>query len=220
MFLFILQAATGMFLAMNYAPTPENAYDSVRFISEQAPFGAFLRGLHHWGASAMVVGVVLHLLTVFLLGAYKYPRELTWVTGVFLLVVVLFFGFTGYLLPWNEKAYWATLVGTNIAHEAPVVGPYIARLLTGSDELGAQTLTRFYSIHVLLLPAAVIAFMAIHLFMVVRQGVTAPPARGGKSLELDLDRRSAVVRWTSIMRKKKPANHSTRTRWRRMRRPY
>ena len=129
MFLFILQAVTGMFLAMNYAPTPENAYDSVRFISEQAPFGAFLRGLHHWGASAMVVAVALHLLTVFLLGAYKYPRELTWVTGVFLLAVVLFFGFTGYLLPWNEKAYWATLVGTNIAHEAPFVGPAIARLL-------------------------------------------------------------------------------------------
>ena len=187
MFLFILQAATGMFLAMNYAPTPENAYDSVRFISEQAPFGAFLRGLHHWGASPMVVGVVLHLLTVFLLGAYKYPRELTWVTGVFLLLIVLFFGFTGYLLPWNEKAYWATLVGTNIAREAPVVGPAVARLLTGSDELGAQTLTRFYSIHVLLLPAAVIAFMAVHLFMVVRQGVTAPPARGGKSPELDLE---------------------------------
>jgi ubiquinol-cytochrome c reductase cytochrome b subunit len=197
MFLFILQAVTGMFLAMNYAPTPENAYDSVRFISEQAPFGAFLRGLHHWGASAMVVAVVLHLLTVFLLGAYKYPRELTWVTGVFLLGVVLFFGFTGYLLPWNEKAYWATLVGTNIAHEAPVVGPYIARLLTGSDELGAQTLTRFYSLHVLLLPAALMAVMAIHLFMVVRQGVTAPPTRDGESLETDLiaQRRDAMDKY-------------------------
>ncbi len=187
MFLFILQVVTGMFLAMNYAPTPDHAYDSVRFISEQAPFGAFLRGLHHWGASAMVVAVALHLLTVFLLGAYKYPRELTWVTGVFLLVIVLFFGFTGYLLPWNEKAYWATLVGTNIAQEAPLVGPAIGRLLKGSDELGAQTLTRFYSLHVLLLPAALLAFMAIHLFMVVRQGVTAPPAQAGKSPELDLE---------------------------------
>ncbi|MFZ0888034.1 MAG: cytochrome b N-terminal domain-containing protein [Candidatus Binataceae bacterium] len=186
MFLFILQAVTGMFLAMNYAPTPENAYDSVRYISEQAPFGAFLRGLHHWGASAMVVAVTLHLLTVFLLGAYKYPRELTWVTGVFLLGIVLFFGFTGYLLPWNEKAYWATLVGTNIAQEAPLVGPAIARLLKGSDELGAQTLTRFYSLHVLLLPAALVACMAVHLFMVVRQGVTAPPTYGGQSPELDV----------------------------------
>ena len=185
MFLFILQAATGMFLAMNYAPTPENAYDSVRYISEQAPLGALLRGLHHWGASAMVVTVVLHLLTVFMLGAYKYPRELTWVTGVFLLLVVLVFGFTGYLLPWNEKAYWATMVGTNIAHESPGVGPYVARLLMGSDELGAQTLTRFYSLHVLLMPAALMIFLAVHLFMVVRQGVTAPPRR--RSLDPGLD---------------------------------
>lgn len=186
MFLFILQAATGMFLAMNYAPTPENAYDSVRYISEQAPLGAFLRGLHHWGASAMVVAVVLHLLTVFLLGAYKYPRELTWVTGVFLLVVVLVFGFTGYLLPWNEKAYWATMVGTNIAHESPGVGPYVARLLMGSDELGAQTLTRFYALHVLLMPAALLVFLAVHLFMVVRQGVTAPPRRHSLDPGLDI----------------------------------
>lgn len=186
MFLFVLQAVTGMFLAMNYAPTPENAYDSVRYISEQAPFGEFLRGLHHWGASAMVVAVVMHLLTVFLLGAYKYPRELTWVSGVLLLAVVLFFGFTGYLLPWNEKAYWATMVGTNIAHETPLIGPAVARLLSGSDELGAQTLTRFYSLHVLILPAALITFIGAHLFMVVRQGVTAPPRRERQEPEADI----------------------------------
>lgn len=200
MFLFVLQAVTGMFLAMNYAPTPENAYDSVRYISEQAPFGEFLRGLHHWGASAMVVTVVLHLLTVFLLGAYKYPRELTWVSGVLLLAVVLFFGFTGYLLPWNERAYWATLVGTNIAHETPFIGPAVALLLKGSDELGAQTLTRFYSLHVLVLPAALITFIAVHLFMVVRQGVTAPPKRGVQEPEADIatQRRREVDRYHAL----------------------
>lgn len=177
MFLFVVQAATGVFLAMNYVPAPDHAYDSVRYISEQAPLGDFVRGLHHWGASAMVVAIVLHLLTVLLTAGYKYPREMSWVTGVFLLVIVLFFGFTGYLLPWNEKAYWATLVGTNITIETPLVGAALGRLLRGSAELGPQTLTRFYALHVLLLPALLVMFVAVHLFMVVRQGISAPPHR-------------------------------------------
>lgn len=174
---FVVQVATGMFLAMGYAPSPDHAYDAVRFISEDAPFGSFVRGLHVWGASAMVVIVVLHLLRTFFTGAYKYPREATWVTGVLLLVLVLGFGFTGYLLPWNQKAYWATQVGTSIAEQAPLVGSAIATLLRGGDELGAQTLTRFYALHVLLLPAALVALIVVHLFMVVRQGISAPPDR-------------------------------------------
>jgi quinol-cytochrome oxidoreductase complex cytochrome b subunit len=176
-FLFILQAATGMFLAMNYVPSPDHAYDAIHYITDQAPLGAFIRGLHHWGASAMVVVIILHLLTVFFTGGYKYPRESTWLTGVLLLAIVMFFAFTGYLLPWNEKAYWATVVGTNLSGEAPVVGPTLDLLLRGSHELGPQTLTRFYALHVLLLPALLVMFIAVHLFMVVRQGISAPPAR-------------------------------------------
>lgn len=177
LFLFLLQTATGMFLAMSYAPTPDHAYDSVRFVTEEAPFGALVRGLHVWGASAMVVVVGLHMLRTFLTGSYKFPREATWVTGVLLLVVVLGFGFTGYLLPWNVKAYWATQVGTTIAEQAPLVGSALARLLRGGDELGPQTLTRFYAFHVLLLPAAILVLLGVHLFMVVRQGISAPPRR-------------------------------------------
>jgi len=177
LFLFVLQAATGSFLAMNYAPTPDHAFDSVRFVTEEAPMGAIVRGLHVWGASAMVLVVALHMLRTFLTGSYKYPREATWVTGILLLLVVLGFGFTGYLLPWNEKAYWATQVGTTIAEQAPFVGPSIARVLRGGDELGAQTLTRFYALHVLLLPAVILLLVGFHLFAVVRQGISAPPTR-------------------------------------------
>jgi ubiquinol-cytochrome c reductase cytochrome b subunit len=178
LFLFILQVMTGIFLAMNYVPAPDHAYDAIYYITDQAPLGSFVRGLHHWGASAMVVAIVLHLLTVFFTGGYKYPRELTWVTGVILLVVVLLFSFTGYLLPWNEKAYWATVVGTNLTKEAPIIGPTLDLLLRGSRELGPQTLTRFYALHVLLLPALIVVFLAVHLFMVVSQGISDPPVHG------------------------------------------
>ncbi len=177
LFLFILQAVTGIALAMNYVATPEHAYHAVRYITLHATLGAFVRGLHHWGASAMVVVVGLHLLSVFILGAYKYPREATWMTGIVLLVVVLLFGFTGYLLPWDQQGYWATVVGTNIAAEAPLVGSDLARVIRDGSSVGPQTLTRFYAFHVLVLPAALIVFLTIHLFMVVRQGVSEPPSR-------------------------------------------
>jgi quinol-cytochrome oxidoreductase complex cytochrome b subunit len=177
LFLFILQMMTGIFLAMNYVPSPDHAYDAIHYITDQAPLGAFVRGLHHWGASAMVVAIGLHLITVFFTGGYKYPREATWVTGACLFVIVLLFAFTGYLLPWNEKAYWATVVGTNLAGEAPIIGPTLDLLLRGSHEIGAQTLTRFYALHVLLLPALLAAFLVAHLFMVVRQGISPPPER-------------------------------------------
>ncbi|MBI4365494.1 MAG: cytochrome b N-terminal domain-containing protein [Deltaproteobacteria bacterium] len=177
LFLFLLQAATGILLAMNYAASPEQAFLSVAYITNHVSMGALLRGFHKWGASAMVVIVTLHMLRVYFMGAYKYPRELTWIVGVGIWLLVLAFGFTGYLLPWDQKGYWATVVGTKIAEQAPFLGTAIAKVLRGGTEVGAVTLTRFYAIHVLLLPALVLLAIAVHLFMVIRQGISAPPER-------------------------------------------
>lgn len=175
LFVFTLQAITGMFLAMYYSPSPDHAYDSIQYIMNQIMFGQVIRGLHHWGASAMVVLATFHMLRVFFMGAYKYPREATWVVGVVLLLLTLGFGFTGYLLPWDEKAYWATTVGTNMSGTVPYVGELLFKIARGGSELGAVTLTRFYSVHMLVLPSLTLVFVAIHLFMVIRQGITAPP---------------------------------------------
>ncbi len=177
LFVFVVQVITGSLLAMNYVPSPDHAYDSVRFINEQVVLGHFIRGLHHWGATFMVVVVSLHLLRVFYMGAYKYPREATWLVGVFLFLLVMGFSFTGYLLPWDQKSYWATIVGTNIAGQTPVLGTYMARVLKGGDELGAATLTRFYALHVLVLPILAGLFIAVHLFLVVWHGISEPPER-------------------------------------------
>ncbi|MHB0868611.1 MAG: cytochrome b [Chloroflexota bacterium] len=175
LFVFLLQVVTGLFLAMYYSPSPDHAYDSVGYITDEVVMGSFVRGLHHWGASAMVVLVILHMLRVVVMAAYKYPRELTWFAGVFLLLLTMAFGFTGYLLPWDEKAYWATTVGTNMAGTVPLVGGWLIKLLRGGAELGAVTLTRFYALHVLLLPALTGVFVAAHLYLVVKQGISAPP---------------------------------------------
>ncbi len=175
LFVFILQAVTGIFLAMYYSPSPDHAYDSVKYISHDVMLGSFIRGLHHWGASAMVVLVVLHLLRVVIMGAYKYPRELTWIVGVFLLLLTMAFGFTGYLLPWDEKAYWATTVGTNMAGTVPLVGDWVLKLLRGGAELGAVTLARFYALHTLMLPALLLTVVSAHLYLVIKQGISAPP---------------------------------------------
>ncbi len=177
LFVFVLQVLTGVLLAANYVPSPDHAYDSVKFINEQVWFGGLIRGLHHWGASAMVVLVVLHMLRVYFMGAYKCPRELTWIMGVLLLLFVLAFGFTGYLLPWDQKAYWATAVGTNIAGQSPVVGPLLIKLLRGGQEMGAATLSRFYALHVLVLPMIVGLLLVGHLFLVVWHGISEPPKR-------------------------------------------
>ncbi|MGA7872912.1 MAG: cytochrome b N-terminal domain-containing protein [Candidatus Binatus sp.] len=187
LFFFILQAVTGMMLAMNYVASPDHAYDAARYISTRAFLGWFIRGLHFWGASAMVVVIGAHMLTTFLSGSYKYPRETTWVTGVVLFLVVMLFGFTGYLLPWNQKAYWATVVGTNIAGATPMIGQYIVRFFRGGSEVGPQTLSRFYAMHVLMLPAALIVFVSAHLFMVVRQGISAPPSHHPEYDNLDIE---------------------------------
>jgi ubiquinol-cytochrome c reductase cytochrome b subunit len=168
---FMVQAVTGTILAMYYAPSPDHAYDSIRYLEHSVASGALLRGIHHWGASAMVVLAIAHAIRVFSMGAYKYPRELNWVLGVALLGIVLGFGFTGYLLPWDQKAYWATQVGTNIAGTTPVVGSLLVKLLRGGAQLGVATLTRFYALHVLLLPALLVGIALLHVTMVIRQGI-------------------------------------------------
>lgn len=177
---FLLQVMTGMLLGMNYSPSPDHAYDSIRYIMTQVPLGAFIRGLHKWGASAMIVLLFLHMLRVYTMASYKNPRELTWIVGIFLLLGAFGLGFTGYLLPWDQKAYWATQVGTNIASQAPFFGPLIAKVLKGGTEMGALTLTRFYAFHVLLLPTFLALLIGFHLFLVIYHGISAPPQPKGQ----------------------------------------
>ncbi len=178
LFVAINQVVTGILLTIYYVPTPDHAYDSVQYITTQVPAGWLIRGLHHWGASAMVVLVGLHMLRVIFHAAYKYPREMTWLTGVLLLLITIGFGFTGYLLPWDQKAYWATTVGTRIAGAAPVVGDSILRIMRGGPELSAVTLARFFGVHVWVLPAILLSFIGIHLYLVIRNGISAVPRRG------------------------------------------
>ena len=177
LFVAITQIITGILLTIYYVPTPDHAYDSVQYITTQLPAGWFIRGLHHWGASAMVVLVILHMLRVIFYGAYKFPREVTWLTGVFLLLVVIGFGFTGYLLPWDQKAYWATTVGTRIVATPPLIGQWILLVMRGGEELSAVTLARFFGVHVWVLPAALLTLIAIHLYLVIRIGISAVTKR-------------------------------------------
>src|SRR3954449_1888383 len=172
---FIVQAVTGVILAMYYQPTPQNAYSSIQNITDNVTMGWLVRGMHKWGASVFIILMFLHMGRVFLFGAYKYPRELNWVIGVLLLVMGLTEGFTGYLLPWDQTAYWATTVGININATAPFLGPFIAQFLQGGAAINDETLSRFYSIHMLLLPGAIFALIGLHLYLVIRLGVTSPP---------------------------------------------
>jgi ubiquinol-cytochrome c reductase cytochrome b subunit len=178
LFVAVNQIVTGILLTFYYVPTPDHAYDSVSYITTQVPMGWFIRGLHHWGASAMVVLVILHMIRVIYYGAYKFPREVTWFTGVFLLLVTIGFGFTGYLLPWDQKAYWATTVGTRIAGTPPFIGDFILRIVRGGEELSAVTLARFFGVHVWVLPATLLLLVGIHLYLVVRIGISSVPKMG------------------------------------------
>ncbi len=175
LFVFILQAVTGTVLAFFYVPSPDHAYESVRFIQYVLPFGSLIRGIHHFGSSAMIVLVGLHLVTVFVMGAYKHPREATWVAGVILLLLVVGSGFTGYLLPWDQKAYWATTVGTSMAGTVPWIGDAVLKIIRGGSAVGALTLTRFYGSHMLVLPALIMLTIGLHLYLVVYLGVSVPP---------------------------------------------
>jgi quinol-cytochrome oxidoreductase complex cytochrome b subunit len=176
LFLVVLQVITGVFLTVYYVPHPDQAYESINYIMNDVAFGWLIRGLHHWGATLMVITVVLHMLRTFAYAAYKYPREITWVTGVLLLLVTLGMGFTGYLLPWNQRAYWATTVGTSIAGTVPFVGPIIEQALRGGTDLSTLTLTRFFSAHIWMLPAALLGLVGVHVYLVIRLGISHIPA--------------------------------------------
>jgi len=179
MLLLGVQLVTGVVLTLFYVPSPDFAHDSVRYIMERLAFGRVLRGLHFFGASFIVVAAVVHMVRVVLLGSYKKPREATWLTGVVLLLVILGFSLTGYLLPWDQKAYWATTVTINIARSGPF-GGFVAGLLRGGPSLGALTLLRWYSVHVFLLPAALVGFVVAHVYLMRRHGISGPihPASG------------------------------------------
>jgi ubiquinol-cytochrome c reductase cytochrome b subunit/menaquinol-cytochrome c reductase cytochrome b subunit len=176
MFAFLSQAVTGVFLAMYYEPSSTTgAYNSVAHISNEVFLGELVRGMHRWGATVMIILIFLHMGRTFFFGAYKYPRELNWVIGVVLLVLTLAMGFTGYLLPFDQRSFWATVVGVNINASGPLIGPYLADFLRAGPEFGATTLPRFYSIHMLLLPALIAALIGAHLYLVAKLGTTAPP---------------------------------------------
>ena len=177
LFLAVMQGATGIFLTVYYVPTPEDAYKSIEYIMNDVAFGWLVRGIHHWGASLMVVIVFLHLLRVFIYGAYKYPREVTWMTGVVLLLVTLGSGFTGYLLPWNQQSYWATVVGTSSVGTVPVVGEFLLRVLRAGDDLTFLTLSRFFAAHIWVLPATLFSVIGVHLYLVIRNGISYVPGR-------------------------------------------
>jgi len=175
MAVFGLQAVTGIVLAMYYKPDPTSAYASIQNITYHVSWGWLVRGMHKWGASAMIILVFLHMARVFIFGSYKYPRELTWLTGALLLIMTMFMGLTGYLLVWDQKAYWATVVAMNITASAPIIGPYIADILRGGSTFTPNTLSRFYAIHMLVIPGGIATFIGMHLFLVTKLGISEPP---------------------------------------------
>jgi len=178
--LLAFQFTTGVLMAMYYSPAPQTAYNSVKHLTTEVAAGAVIRGLHVWGSALIVIVMVMHTLRVFFWGSYKKPRELTWVCGVLIFQVMLGFSFTGYLLPWDQKAYWATVVGTRIAATVPFIGHELLILVRGGEEVGALTLTRFYAVHVMLLPAALMGLVGLHLYLVRRHHIAGPvmPQKG------------------------------------------
>jgi cytochrome b6 len=173
-FLFVVQGITGIMLSFYYKPTPEAAYASIQFIETQVNFGSAIRMIHHWSANGMIIMCTAHMIRVFIMGAYKKPREFNWVSGVLLLLLTLGFGLTGYLLPWDQRAYWATTVATEIGAAIPIIGNLVLVFARVGWDVAAETLTRFYALHILVLPLITIVSMGAHFLMVRRQGVAQP----------------------------------------------
>ena len=177
LFFFGIQATTGILLSLYYQPTPDSAYNSILYIMNQVNFGWLIRSVHAWSANLMIIFCILHMLRVIIQGAYKKPREVTWMAGMGLLFITLGFGFTGYLLPWDQRAYWATTVGTEIAAAVPLIGDGLRDFLRGGPEVSALTLSRFLGVHMLILPAALVGLLAIHLLIIHQQGLADPKAK-------------------------------------------
>ncbi len=171
-YLFVVQIVTGLLLAVYYEPSAAKAYESVRFITEDAPFGWYLRGVHKWGATLMIAAVVLHQMRVFFTGAYRRPREINWIVGMLILLTTLLTGFTGYSLVFEQLSYWGATVGANITESVPVVGPFLKHVLLGGPTYNAHTLPRFFVLHAAFLPGLLVVLVAIHISIVRIQGVT------------------------------------------------
>ncbi len=174
MFFFIVQVITGVLLLMYFQPGEATAYESIRFLTTKVPFGWLIRSIHSWSAHLMIISLVLHMFSTMMLKAYRPPRELTWVSGYLLFLLTLGFGFSGYLLPWNKLAYFATTVGTNIVQSVPLLGPWLLQVLRGGQDVTINTLYRFFAAHVVILPLAFVGIIALHLLLIQRQGMAAP----------------------------------------------
>lgn len=172
---FVNQALTGAILAMHYQPGADTAYESIQRITMVHDWGWLVRGMHKWGASLMIVLMFLHMGASFMMGAYRYPRELTWISGVLIFATVMGMGFTGYLLVWDQRAFWATIVGINLNGTAPFLGPYITEFLRGGQDYTGDIIARFYAIHMLLIPGALIGLIGLHMYLVTRLGVSPAP---------------------------------------------
>lgn len=172
----VVQSVTGVLLALYYRPSPESAYESILYIMNDVPFGWLIRSMHSWSANLMIVACILHMWRTFFQGAYKKPRELVWMAGVVLLILSMAFGLTGYLLPWDQRAYWATTISSEVAGAMPVVGEFGLRFMRGGDDISGVTLSRFYGGHTLVLPAAGGLFLLIHLYLLHLKGLAQPPS--------------------------------------------
>jgi len=185
---FMFQVVTGIFLAFTYVPSPDHAYASLDYISHHQFLGNILRGLHYWGASAMVLLIFIHMTAHFLTGSYKFPRELHWLTGAVLLILTFTMAFTGQLLRWNQDAYWAISVGAEQASRTPLIGTWVGQLLLAGPAIGGQTLTRIYAIHIWLVPAGIFTFIGVHLYLVIYKGISEWPYRASRSIQRRIGR--------------------------------
>ncbi len=176
LFLFMIQVGTGIMLLLYYRPSAENAFESVQFIVTEVEFGWLIRSVHSWSANLMVAAAFIHMFSALFLRSFRRPRELTWVSGVLLFFLALGFGFSGYLLPWNKLAFFATKVGTDIAGAVPFIGDFLLRFLRGGEEVTGATLTRFFGFHVAVLPAITTVLLALHLYLVQKHGMSVPPS--------------------------------------------